>query len=124
MRILLLAAVISFVISQFESHEDAHSIPSWVEPLVIFTILILNATVGIYNDLDAEKAIEVSFKLYILQALKDLQSPHAFVLRNSEWQLIDAKNLVSGDIVEIKQGDRIPADLRMLVLRTITLKAD
>lgn len=58
-RILLLAAVISFVVSQFEDHEDAHAIPPWVEPCVIFTILILNAGVGIWQDLDAEKAIEV-----------------------------------------------------------------
>lgn len=58
-RILLLAAFISFVISNFESHEDSHGVPPWVEPCVIFTILILNAAVGIWQDLDAEKAIEV-----------------------------------------------------------------
>lgn len=56
--------------------------------------------------------------------MKDLQSPHAFVLRDGNWTQIDAKNLVPGDIVEVKQGDRIPADLRMLDLKTITLKAD
>lgn len=58
------------------------------------------------------------------QALKDLQSPHAIVLRDGEWGQIEARNLVPGDIVEVKQGDRIPADLRMLELKTITLKAD
>lgn len=47
-RILLLAAVISFVISQFEDHEEIHAVPPWVEPCVIFTILILNAAVGIW----------------------------------------------------------------------------
>lgn len=92
-RILLLAAVISFVISQFEDHEEAHAIPPWVEPCVIFTILILNAVVGIWQDLDAERAIE---------ALKDLQSPHAIVLRDGEWTQIEARELVIGDIVEIK----------------------
>lgn len=59
-RILILAAVISFVISNFEDHNEEHGVPPWVEPLVIFTILILNAAVGIWQDLDAEKAIEVS----------------------------------------------------------------
>lgn len=58
------------------------------------------------------------------QALKDLQSPHAIVLRDGVWGQVDAKSLVIGDIVEIKQGDRIPADLRMLELKTITLKTD
>ncbi|CAD8101390.1 unnamed protein product [Paramecium sonneborni] len=114
-RILLLAAVISFVISQFEDHEESHAVPPWVEPCVIFTILILNAAVGIWQDLDAERAIE---------ALKDLQSPHAIVLRDENWGQIEAKDLVIGDVVEIKQGDRIPADLRMVDLKTITLKTD
>ena len=45
---LLLAAVVSFVVSQFEDHNDEHTVPPWVEPCVIFTILILNATVGIW----------------------------------------------------------------------------
>jgi len=54
----MLAAVISFVVSQFENHEDAHSVPAWVEPLVIFTILIANACVGIYQDYNAERALE------------------------------------------------------------------
>lgn len=67
--------------------------PAWVEPCVIFTILILNAFVGIWQDLNAEKAIE---------ALKDLQSPTAMVLRNGEWAQIDAKLIVLGEIVEVK----------------------
>ncbi|KAL4466566.1 hypothetical protein ABPG72_010617 [Tetrahymena utriculariae] len=114
-RILLLAALISFVISQFEdSHED-HAVPAWVEPAVIFTILICNAFVGIWQDLDAEKAIS---------ALKELQSPHALVLRDGKWVQIEARNLVPGDIVEVTQGDKVPADLRMIELKTITLKAD
>jgi magnesium-transporting ATPase (P-type) len=58
---LLLAAVISFVISQFEEHDEVHAVPAWVEPCVIFTILILNAFVGIWQDLNAEKAIEVHY---------------------------------------------------------------
>lgn len=59
-----------------------------------------------------------------IQALKDLQSPHAIVLRDGEWKEIEAKFLVAGDIVECKQGDRIPADLRMMELKTITFKTD
>jgi hypothetical protein len=57
---LLLAAVISFVISQFEEHDDIHAVPAWVEPFVIFSILIINAFIGIWQDLNAEKAIEVN----------------------------------------------------------------
>ena len=46
------------------------------------------------------------------------------VLRDGQWTSIDAKNIVVGDIIETKQGDRIPADLRMVELKTITFKTD
>jgi hypothetical protein len=46
-RILILAAVISFFASLF-GKEDEHAVPAWVEPCVIFAILICNACVGIY----------------------------------------------------------------------------
>jgi len=112
---LLLAALISFVLSHFEDHQDEHAIPPWVEPTVIITILLLNAFVGIYQDLDAEKALD---------ALKDLQSPNALVLRDGVWNEHPSKDLVPGDIVQISQGDKIPADLRMIQLKTITMKID
>lgn len=58
MRILLVSAVISFVISMLNNEGGEHEIPAWVEPLVIFVILVANACVGIYQDYDAEKALE------------------------------------------------------------------
>jgi P-type Ca2+ transporter type 2C len=114
-RLLLLAALISFVLSHFEDHSDEHAIPPWVEPTVIITILLLNGFVGIYQDLDAEKALE---------ALKDLQSTSALVLRDGKWNEQSAKDLVPGDIIEISQGNKIPADLKMIELKTITMKID
>lgn len=44
----MLAAVISFVVSYYEDSKDEHAVPPWVEPCVIFAILIANACVGIY----------------------------------------------------------------------------
>lgn len=65
------------MIAQFEDNQhEEHTIPSWVEPCVIFSILILNGVVAIYQDLDAEKAI---------QALKEMQSTHALALRDGKW---------------------------------------
>jgi len=55
--------------------------------------LILNGVVAIYQDLDAEKAIE---------ALKEMQSTHALTLRDGKWDSIDAVQLVPGDIVLVK----------------------
>lgn len=65
-----------------------------MEPLVIFSILILNATVSIYQDYDAERALE---------ALKDLQSIEAVVLRDGEWVHVPSKEVVPGDIVQVIQ---------------------
>lgn len=90
-RLLLISAVISFLISLFTPEEE-HGIPAWVEPCVIFAILILNAIVGIWQDYDAERALE---------ALKDLQSLHALVLRGGKWEEIEARDLVPGDIVKV-----------------------
>lgn len=114
-RLLLLAAVISFVVAQFEKTQEEHAVPSWVEPLVIFSILVLNAVVGIYQDYDAEKALD---------ALKELQSNEALVLRESEWIKIKARELVPGDIVQITIGDKIPADMRVIEIKTTTLRID
>eukprot|EP00331_Platyophrya_macrostoma_P034737 CAMPEP_0176439360 /NCGR_PEP_ID=MMETSP0127-20121128/19894_1 /TAXON_ID=938130 /ORGANISM="Platyophrya macrostoma, Strain WH" /LENGTH=1040 /DNA_ID=CAMNT_0017823609 /DNA_START=27 /DNA_END=3149 /DNA_ORIENTATION=- len=113
-RLLLIAAIVSFAVSQFEEKEE-HSVPSWVEPAVIFTILILNAVVGIYQDYNAEKALD---------ALKELQSVDALVLRDGGWTQIKSKELVPGDIVQVSQGDKIPADMRLLEIKTTSLKVE
>eukprot|EP01017_Pseudomicrothorax_dubius_P040984 TRINITY_DN650_c0_g1_i1.p1 TRINITY_DN650_c0_g1~~TRINITY_DN650_c0_g1_i1.p1 ORF type:complete len:1018 (+),score=363.95 TRINITY_DN650_c0_g1_i1:151-3204(+) len=113
-RLLLGAAVISFLITQFGGHEE-HGVPAWVEPLVIFMILIANAAVGIWQDYDAEKALD---------ALKELQSEHAYALRDGAWKDVLARDLVPGDIVRVSQGDKVPADCRLVELKTLTLRVD
>jgi len=57
-----MAAVVSFLTS-YMGHEEQNALPAWIEPAVIITIIILNGIVGIYQDANAEKA---------LQALKQL----------------------------------------------------
>ncbi|KAI6685713.1 hypothetical protein NL676_031626 [Syzygium grande] len=108
-RILLAAAVVSFVLAWLDGEEGGEmKITAFVEPLVIFLILIVNAIVGIWQENNAEKALE---------ALKEIQSEQAAVIRDGKKiPNLTAKELVPGDIVELKVGDKIPADMRVLNL--------
>ncbi|KAK4272930.1 hypothetical protein QN277_021419 [Acacia crassicarpa] len=116
-RILLAAAIISFVLAWIDGEEGGEKeITAFVEPLVIFLILIVNATVGVWQETNAEKALE---------ALKDIQSEHATVIRdNKKVQNLPAKDLVPGDIVELKVGDKVPADMRVMELISSTLRVE
>ncbi|XP_074564947.1 calcium-transporting ATPase 4, endoplasmic reticulum-type-like [Curcuma longa] len=116
-RILLVAAVVSFVLAWYDGNEGSEmGITSFVEPLVIFLILIVNAIVGVWQENNAEKALE---------ALKEIQSEHATVRRDGELiPNISAKELVPGDIVELKVGDKVPADMRVLQLISSTVRVE
>ncbi len=76
---------------------------------------MLNACVGIYQDSNAEKAIE---------ALKSLQSQHALCLRDKKWAKLPAVQLVPGDVVKFATGDKVPADIRLVKLDSTTIKLD
>jgi len=117
-RILLAAAVVSFLLAFFEREEGEHShysIYQFVEPIVILVILILNAIVGVWQESNAEAALD---------ALKRLQPDEARALRNGEMQTIPARFLVPGDIVELRVGDKVPADMRLMTIFSSTLRVD
>ncbi|XP_030451821.2 calcium-transporting ATPase 4, endoplasmic reticulum-type-like [Syzygium oleosum] len=117
-RILLGAAVVSFVLAWYEGEGGSANkeITAFVEPLVIFLILILNATVGVWQESNAEKALE---------ALKEIQSEQATVVRDGKRILnLPARELVPGDIVELKVGDKVPADMRVVGLISSTLRLE
>lgn len=112
-RILLLAATISFIIAITGDGEEG--IAAYVEPFVILLILVLNALVAIYQDKDAENALD---------ALKKMQALACEVLRNGKWQLMDSKKLVPGDVVRVKMGDNIPADIRLINMNSVSFQVE
>lgn len=116
-KILLVAAFISFILAYLHGNETGESgLEAYVEPFVIVLILVLNAIVGVWQETNAEKALE---------ALKEMQCESAKVLRDGYLVPdVPARELVPGDIVELRVGDKVPADMRIAVLKTSTLRVE
>ena len=106
--ILIAAAVVSFVVACIERNPK-----EFFEPALILLIVVLNAAMGVMQESKAEKALD---------ALKNMSAPHARVIRDGEEKIIDAVDLVPGDIIRLEAGDFIPADAR--ILKSANLKCE
>ncbi|KXT76224.1 cation-translocating P-type ATPase [Streptococcus sp. DD12] len=102
--ILLIAAALSVVTEGMHGLTDA---------IIILVVVILNAAFGVYQEGQAEAAIE---------ALKDMSSPMARVRRDGQVMEIDSKDLVPGDIVLLEAGDVVPADMRLLEAASLKIE--
>lgn len=109
-RLLLLAALVSYTVSALEG--DYWDV---VEPGIIILILLLNAIIGVFQENRAAHAIE---------ALKNYIATTAVALRHGKLCSVDAEELVPGDVVEICVGSRVPADIRLTELHSTTLRVD
>ena len=99
--ILIAAALISGLLSD------------WTDAVAILAIVILNALLGYFQEERAAAA---------LAALRNLASPAARVIRDSQPVTVPARDIVPGDILQLEAGDRVPADARLLSSISLTVQ--
>ena len=102
--ILLAAAALSVITEGMDGLTDA---------IIILAVVVLNAAFGVYQEGQAEAAIE---------ALKNMSSPMARVRRDGHVIEIDSKELVPGDIVLLEAGDVVPADMRLFEATSLKIE--
>ncbi len=98
MTVLLVASAISFIMA-------CRNGSGFIEPFVIFGIIGMNIFLTIFQERNAEK---------VLDELSDLSVPSCVVLRDGSRRVIRKDEIVPGDIIELKVGDLIPADARIV----------
>ena len=96
--ILLIAAIVQIFLGEF------------VESLIIFVVVILNALLGVTQTRKAESSLD---------SLKKLSSPNSKVLRDGKKKTIPVREIVVGDIVFLEAGDYIPADGRLIEAQSL-----
>lgn len=78
-------------------------IRSYIEGGVITAVIVLNVVVGFFQEFNAEKTLD---------SLRSLSSPTASAVRDGKNETVPTVHLVPGDMVELKTGDVVPADIR------------
>ncbi len=96
--ILIAAAIISFLANQL------------TDAIVIIAVIIINGTIGFFQEFKAEKTISSLQKLVVKSAK---------VIRSSKIATIDSSQLVPGDIIILEEGDSIPADGRIIYCKNL-----
>ncbi len=109
--ILIAAAAVSFTLACIEAAKGGHG--EFFEPVLILLIVILNAVMGVIQEGKAERALD---------ALKGMSAPHARVIRDGVEKVINAEDLVPGDIIKLEAGDFVPADARLI--HSVSLKSE
>ena len=98
--ILIIAAIISFAIAVIEKDRG-----ELFEPILIIFVVLMNAILGVIQESRAERSLE---------ALKKMSALNTRVIRDGKESIIDASNLVPGDIIKLEAGDFVPSDARLI----------
>ncbi|KAG8734804.1 hypothetical protein FRC10_011406 [Ceratobasidium sp. 414] len=85
-------------------------VQDFVEGAVITAVILLNVTVGFIQEYKAEKTMD---------SLRSLSSPTALVIRGGEAKIVPSRHVVPGDIVMVKLGDVVPADMRIVTVANV-----
>ncbi len=104
-NILIYVLLAAAVVTAFLGH--------WVDSGVIVGVVVINALIGFIQEGKAEKALD---------AIRQMLSFNAQVLRDGRRHDIPAQQLVPGDIVFLASGDKVPADLRLLEVRSLHIE--
>jgi H+-transporting ATPase len=72
--------------------------------IIIMVLLLMNVVVSFWHDRKADNAVEM---------LKQKLAPQARVLRDGNWKIVASRELVPGDLVRLRLGDIVPADVKL-----------
>ena len=100
--ILIGAAIVSIII-------DPHE---WVESLIIFVVVLINAILGVFQENKAEKSLE---------ALKKMSSPNCKVVRDGKITVVASEDITVGDLLVLEAGDIVPSDCRIIDCNNLTV---
>jgi magnesium-transporting ATPase (P-type) len=95
-NVLIYVLIVASIVTAMLGH--------WVDAGVILGVVVLNAMIGFVQEGKAEHA---------LRAIRQMLSPYAMVMRDGCQMKVPAESLVTGDIVLLQSGDKVPADLRL-----------
>ena len=85
----------------------------WVDAGVILAVVVINAIIGFIQEDEAEQALD---------AVRNMLSLQATVIRGERRLVVEAETLVPGDIVFLQSGDKVPADLRLIRVKTLQIQ--
>ncbi len=106
--ILMLIAAIIILVGLTLVLGDDHT----TDAIVIFIVIFINAIMGFIQESKAERAME---------ALKRMTSPKARVVRGGATSVIDVSEVVPGDVLELEEGDKVPADARVIAATSLEI---
>jgi RND family efflux transporter MFP subunit len=104
-NVLIYVLIAASVVTAFLGH--------WVETAVIVAVVVINAIIGFIQEGKAEQAMDAVRKMLTL---------HATVIRDGRRLVVDAEEVVPGDIVFVQSGDKVPADLRLIRAKSLQIQ--